>query len=110
MLLFPAEALPEGSEWTYELKLDGYRALAIKTDGQVRLRSPQRQGLQPEVPVDRESPRRPARRDGHRREVVALDPDGRPSFNTLQNGSAGATIVYYVFDVMVMSGRSRRSS
>jgi hypothetical protein len=37
--------------------------------------------------------------------VVALDAAGRPSFNALQNGSAGATIVYYVFDVMVLGGR-----
>jgi bifunctional non-homologous end joining protein LigD len=39
MLLLPAETLPEGLGWTYELKLDGYRALAIKTGGQVRFRS-----------------------------------------------------------------------
>jgi bifunctional non-homologous end joining protein LigD len=39
MLLLVAETLPEGPGWAYELKLDGYRALAIKTDGQVRLRS-----------------------------------------------------------------------
>jgi bifunctional non-homologous end joining protein LigD len=39
-------------------------------------------------------------------EVVALDRDGRPSFNALQNGAAGATIVYYVFDVMVLDGRN----
>jgi ATP-dependent DNA ligase len=39
-------------------------------------------------------------------EVVALDEAGRPSFNALQNGSAGATIVYYVFDVMVLAGRN----
>jgi ATP-dependent DNA ligase len=38
--------------------------------------------------------------------VVALDEAGRPSFNALQNGSAGATIVYYVFDVMVLGGRN----
>ena len=39
MLLLPAGTLPEGAKWTYELKLDGYRALAIKTDGKVYLRS-----------------------------------------------------------------------
>ena len=38
--------------------------------------------------------------------MVALDEAGRPSFNALQNGSAGATIVYYVFDVMVLGGRN----
>jgi len=29
--------LPEGSEWIYEVKLDGYRALVTKHDGHVRI-------------------------------------------------------------------------
>ena len=33
MLLLQTERLPEGSKWAYELKLDGYRALAIKAGG-----------------------------------------------------------------------------
>ena len=33
MLLLRTERLPEGPEWLYELKFDGYRALAIKTGG-----------------------------------------------------------------------------
>jgi bifunctional non-homologous end joining protein LigD len=37
-------------------------------------------------------------------EVVALDETGRPSFNALQNHAAGSSIVYYVFDVMVLGG------
>jgi len=39
MLLLAAETLPEGPGWAYELKLDGYRALAIRTGGLVPLRS-----------------------------------------------------------------------
>ena len=39
MLLLQTERLPEGSRWAYELKLDGYRALAIKAGGKVHLRS-----------------------------------------------------------------------
>ena len=39
MLLLRTDRLPEGLEWSYEIKLDGYRALAIKTAGKVQLRS-----------------------------------------------------------------------
>lgn len=39
MLLLQADRLPEGDAWQYELKFDGYRALAIKTGGKILLRS-----------------------------------------------------------------------
>ena len=39
MLLQQVQSLPEGPNWAYEVKLDGYRALAIKTNGKVLLRS-----------------------------------------------------------------------
>jgi bifunctional non-homologous end joining protein LigD len=39
MLLLRMEVLPEGAEWGYEIKLDGYRALAFKTGGKLSLRS-----------------------------------------------------------------------
>jgi ATP-dependent DNA ligase len=100
MLLLPAETLPEGPEWTYELKLDGFRALAIKTGGDVRLRSRNDKDFNRKYPgIAKALAALPDETvvDG---EVVALDPDRRPSFNALQNGSASATIVYYVFDVM----------
>jgi ATP-dependent DNA ligase len=39
-------------------------------------------------------------------EVVALDEEGRPSFNALQNyGSSAGPVVFFVFDVMVLAGR-----
>jgi bifunctional non-homologous end joining protein LigD len=39
MLCLATASLPEGDGWEYELKLDGYRALAIKTAGRISLRS-----------------------------------------------------------------------
>jgi DNA ligase D-like protein (predicted ligase) len=42
-------------------------------------------------------------------EIVAFDHEGRPSFNALQNyGSAPAPVVFYVFDVLVLSGKDLR--
>jgi bifunctional non-homologous end joining protein LigD len=39
MLLLRSSELPDDDGWLKELKLDGYRALAIKTEGKVELRS-----------------------------------------------------------------------
>ena len=39
MLLLRTESLPSGEHWLYELKLDGYRAIAFKRNGAVHLRS-----------------------------------------------------------------------
>ena len=33
MLLQQTARLPEGAQWLYEFKLDGYRAIAFKADG-----------------------------------------------------------------------------
>lgn len=37
MLCAAVKELPEGPSWEYELKLDGYRALGLKSEGRVRL-------------------------------------------------------------------------
>jgi bifunctional non-homologous end joining protein LigD len=39
MLAVSAASLPTGADWTYEVKWDGYRALAIKEGRRVRLLS-----------------------------------------------------------------------
>ena len=81
MLLLRTEKLPEGKNWLYELKFDGYRALAIESGGRVCLRSRNdndfnvryrgivdaRAGLQDDTILDGE--------------VVALDHDSKPSFH-----------------------------
>jgi bifunctional non-homologous end joining protein LigD len=106
MLLLPARELPEGANWAYELKLDGYRALAIKTGGRVHLRSRNNKDFNGRYPaVAKALSALPDETviDG---EIVALDSAGRPSFNLLQNyGAATAPVVYYVFDVLILSGR-----
>jgi ATP-dependent DNA ligase len=37
MLLLATTSLPEGQEWEYELKLDGYCAIAFKSNGKVAI-------------------------------------------------------------------------
>jgi bifunctional non-homologous end joining protein LigD len=107
MLLLKTESLPDDpARWLYELKMDGYRAIAFKSKGTVHLRSRNDNDFTARyAAVPRGLARLPDDTvlDG---EVVALDEAGRPSFNALQNASEpGTTIVYYVFDVMMLAGR-----
>ena len=87
--------------------MDGYRALAIKTGGRVKLRSRNDNdfnGRYPSIVNALSAMPDETVIDG---EVVALDDSGRPSFNLLQNyGSAGAPLIYYVFDVLIFNGRN----
>ena len=95
---------------TQEVKLDGYRAIAIKADGRVQLRSRNNKDFNrkyPTIAVALAALPDETVIDG---EIVALDDSGRPSFNSLQNyGSASAPILYYVFDVLLLSGRDLMS-
>jgi bifunctional non-homologous end joining protein LigD len=106
MLLLRTDSLPESEQWLYELKLDGYRAIAFKRNGVVHLRSRNDNDFSGRYPgVLKGLAKMPDNTviDG---EVIAFDDDGRPSFNALQNyGSAAAPVIYYVFDVMVLAGR-----
>src|ERR1700689_262093 len=106
MLLLRTERLPEGREWLIELKLDGYRALAIKSGGKVHLRSRNDKDFSVRYPgVVKALASMPEETviDG---EVVALDHKGRPSFNTSQNyGSSGAPLPFFIFDVLVLKGK-----
>lgn len=85
MLLLRKENLPAGKVWMFELKLDGYRAIAFKSASKVQLRSRNENDFTARYPgVSRALQKMPDETvlDG---EVVALDEEGRPSFNLLQN-------------------------
>jgi bifunctional non-homologous end joining protein LigD len=106
MLLVRTEKLSEDTtRWAYQLKLDGYRAIAFKTGGKVHLRSRNDNNFNDRYPaVVRGLEGMPNETviDG---ELLALDENGRPSFNALQNYASTTPVIYYVFDVMVLSGR-----
>ena len=102
------KALPEGEEWIYEVKWDGYRALAIKNGEDVQLLSLKEKSLTSDFPTVVEAIRTInadiALIDG---EIVAIDSRGCPSFQMLQNrGKLGRDwqIVYYAFDLLNLEG------
>jgi bifunctional non-homologous end joining protein LigD len=108
MLASAAETLPEGPEWSYEVKWDGYRALAVKDGSTIRLISRNQKDLTRDYPGVGAALRTVRQSklvlDG---EIVALDDEGRPSFQALQHRStAGLAIVYYAFDVLSVGAES----
>jgi bifunctional non-homologous end joining protein LigD len=107
MLLLRRDRLPEGEAWLYEIKLDGYRAIAGRSGSRVILLSRNDNdfairflriakallALPDETLLDGE--------------VAVLDAEGRPSFKLIQNHqSLDGTLVYFVFDVLVFKGKS----
>jgi len=102
----PVTKLPEGPEWTYELKLDGYRLEAVRTGGETTLYSRRRNILNQKFPYivsALNSLPEDTVIDG---ELIAMGPDGRPNFNLLQNfRSAECHITYYAFDVLIHKGK-----
>jgi DNA ligase D-like protein (predicted ligase) len=106
MLLLRKESLPDSADWFYEIKLDGYRAIAFKSGGKVQLRSRNDNDFSTRYPaITKALSSMPDETviDG---EVVALDEEGRPSFNILQNfASSSVPIIFYAFDLLILSGR-----
>ena len=98
--------LSEGAGWVYEIKLDGYRAVAVNTNGKLTLYSRNRKSFNRQYPYIVEALKElPANTvvDG---EVVALDEAGRPNFNLLQHSRSEAKrICYFVFDLLVYQNR-----
>jgi len=104
MLATLAADLPKGDEWRFEVKWDGYRALAYVRGGECELVSRNANSLTERfsevakaVPRALKTPS--AVLDG---EVCALDEEGRPSFSAMQQGTG--QLVFYVFDVLEIDG------
>ena len=110
MLLLRTDALPDGSDWQYELKLDGYRAVAVKTEVKVQHRSRNDKDFASRYPAIATALAPVPNETVLDGEIVAFDESGRPSFNRLQNyGSSQVPIFYFVFDVLMLAGRDLRS-
>jgi len=104
------EKPPAAGDWIYELKFDGIRLIAIKDRGRVSLLSRNQNDLNARFPeiVDaaKNLPTDECVLDG---EVVALDEQGRSSFQLLQAREMEgrkSPIYFYVFDLLQLDGKS----
>ena len=105
----------DNPEWLFEIKWDGYRAIAFIDEGRVRLVSRNQNDLSAQFPelagLAKFVKARRAILDG---EIVALDDEGRPSFSLMQQrtgfraGKArlarreGVPVMYYAFDLLYL--------
>ena len=96
----------DGPQWIYETKLDGYRALGIKSDRGVRLLSRRNNPFNRQYPLIVEALSELPEETVVDGEVVALNQSGFPNFNLLQNyRTEAARIHFFVFDLLVYQGR-----
>jgi DNA ligase D-like protein (predicted ligase) len=107
MYALAVQKLPQGQEWLYEVKLDGYRCLAGRDSTGVTLWSRRENLFTKQFPqIAQACERLPPNTlvDG---EIVALDERGRVSFNLLQHHRSKAqALVFYAFDILIYRGRS----
>jgi len=105
----------DSSEWLFEIKWDGYRAIAFIDEGRVRLVSRNQNDLTAQFPELAALPKFVkawrAILDG---EIVALDGEGRPSFSLMQQRTGfrpgkprlarreGVPVIYYAFDLLYL--------
>jgi DNA ligase D-like protein (predicted ligase) len=102
----PVTKLADGPGWSYEIKLDGYRAIAVKTDGCVSLFSRRRKSFDHHYPLIVEALAELPEGTVVDGEIVALDESGRPNFNLLQNfRSEASRIHYFIFALLVCKDR-----
>jgi bifunctional non-homologous end joining protein LigD len=99
-------------DWIYEIKFDGYRALALRGGRETRILSRNQKNLGKKFPEITSSIAalhvQDLIVDG---EVVALDDKGRPSFQLLQGYDMGLVrppIVFYAFDLLRLNGEELR--
>jgi ATP-dependent DNA ligase len=106
MLAKPAAQLPAGSNWLYELKLDGYRTLALKQRNVVTLFSRRGNIMNlhfPTIATACSFLPNDTIVDG---EVVVLDHSGKPSFSALQHSRFTPDALYfYIFDLLAYEGK-----
>ena len=122
MLATPIDEPFDNPDWLFEIKWDGYRAVAFIKNGEVRLVSRNQNNLTPQFPelagLAKSLTAETAILDG---EIVALDDEGRPSFSLMQQRTGfqppgkkrlprreGVPVLYYAFDLLYLDGYDLR--
>lgn len=121
MLAVLGSQLPEGSDWLYEVKWDGYRALCFIENGKIRMVSRRGNAMNANFPeiaatVAQAVKADTAIVDG---EIVAFDENGVPSFQLLQNhigfrrsaalkGEKPQALSFFAFDLLYLNGYDLR--
>jgi bifunctional non-homologous end joining protein LigD len=102
-------SMPSG-DWIYEIKFDGYRALALRSDSETRILSRNQKDLGSKFPEVKDSIAaldvQDVIIDGG---IVALDEKGRSSFQLLQGFDVGQEkppILFYAFDLLRLNGKN----
>ena len=105
--------VPAGRSWLHEIKLDGYRIFCRIDNGKFSILTRKGQDWTDRfgavVRAATDLPVRGAIIDG---ELVAVENDGRHSFQRLQNSFAdgAARLIYYAFDLLYVDGRDLRAA
>ena len=98
-------------EWLHEIKHDGFRVIARKTDGRVRLYSRPGNDLTYRFPLIVEAIGRLRARsciiDG---ETVACRDDGMADFNRIRYRQYDAEVFLYAFDLIELNGDDLRAN
>jgi bifunctional non-homologous end joining protein LigD len=93
--------LQDGGAWTYEAALDGYRCLAAQARRSCCALVAPKKRLHSTVPGDSHACEKLAAATLIDGEVVAIDANGRISFNALQHSCTRTHLQFYAFDVLV---------
>ena len=106
MLATLAADVPAGEGWVFEVKWDGFRAIATIRGGDVDIRSRNDKSFVERFPTVIRSLERAVRTpdcvlDG---EIVAVGGDGRATFSAMQQGKEGTTYLYVAFDLLEVEG------
>ncbi len=123
MLATLTNAIPSGTDWLYEVKWDGYRALCLLAEGKITMLSRRGNNLNKQFAPVAEALQQCVKAetaiiDG---EVVALDENGKPSFQHLQNftgfgtkpalkGVAPPPLNFFAFDLLYLNGYDLRKA